>query len=198
MRHINNSVLIFLITLLNSCSEFKENNFEVTSNLDDHQFRLSNEKIDSIIGEYIQKHNVKSNERLLVIRFYNDPLRKLYYLTQTSMWNEEDEAPDYYFIYNEKFIVLLFTGDKTFFTSTTIKSKIELSMVKYGVELSKERIDFNSPTWEIIEECDGTFLLQENRDLTMNFLPCGYKIRQDSIGRNIFFLVSPEAVSPIE
>ena len=59
-----------------------------------------------------------------------------------------------------------------------------------GIALSKDKLDFNPPRWEVLEDCDNKIeVRRQPMRFLLDYLPCGYGIKEDSINLGNFEVI---------
>ena len=153
------------------------------------ELRSIDAKVDSLVGEYVEKFDVDPKKRLILLEVFRDPARTYYYISQSRTKRTFDKSPDYFFVHDSKQIVVIFTGDNSFLSGSPVYKKVELLIEELGVALPNDSLDYNPPVWQVIEDCDKKLRIRSKSDFVFSFLPCGYHVNQDSIQYKNFELV---------
>jgi hypothetical protein len=155
----------------------------------DSRIDFADNELDSVINEYVNMHEVVPKQIVLSLQVYRDPARHIYFLTQIRRKDQAKAArPDYFFLHNNKFLVLLQLGGSDFYKPDNATNQLDSAMRNLGITLAEDSLDFDPPTWELIKECEGKIRMRQNSDFAFNYIPCGYEIMQDSLHQSNFFL----------
>lgn len=172
-----------------SCKDSKVSEMPPTLVHGDLKINFNDKQLDSVITAYIKKYEVDPKQRVLSFSIYRDPMRYFYFLTQVRGQKIiESDTPDYFFVHDDRFLVLLYFGVSNFHTAKDVNIKLDSTMQKLGISLSNDSLDYNPPLWELMKDCDGR-LQKRDSDFVLNYLPCGYKMKQDSLHLNNFLLM---------
>jgi hypothetical protein len=176
-------------TVLTSCKNPASGDRKAALVHVDSRIEFADNELDSVINEYVSRYEVAPKERVLSLQAYRDPARHIYYLTQIRTKKLVKTAhPDYFFLHNDQFLVLLRLGGSDFYKSGDATIQLDSAMQKLAITLAEDSLDYDPPTWELIKDCGGKLRRRQKSDFALNYLPCGYEIMQDSLHQSNFFL----------
>ena len=156
----------------------------------DSRIDFADNQLDSVINEYVSMYEVAPKERVLSLQVYRDPAKHIYYLTQIRTRNLVKTArPDYFFLHNDQFLVLLRLGGSDFYKSGSSTNQLDSTMQKLGITLAEDSLDYDPPAWELIKDCGGKLRRRQKSDFALNYIPCGYEVMQDSLHQSNFSLI---------
>jgi hypothetical protein len=186
-----NYILYFICfgAVVTSCNSTVGNNEpllvrgDLTINFSDYQ-------LDSVIGAYVTRYKVDPKHRILSVNIYRDPVRSLYFITQVRKKKLiENNPPDYFFLHDDRFLVLVQLGGSNFYSSRELLSKVDSAVDQLGIALADDSTDYNPPSWEVIKDCGRKLRMRKQSDFTFNYMPCGYEVKQDSVRLERFSLI---------
>lgn len=183
--------LTCICTVLTSCRDSESGKHKVTFVGHDLMIKFTDNELDSAIDKYISVNDVNPKERILSLSVYRDPARHIFYLTQIRRRDlAKSVSPDYFFIHNDQFLVLIRLGGGDFFKSSNVVSQLDSAMQQLGITLAEDSLDYDPPTWEFIRECSSRLTMRKKSGFTLNYIPCGYEIKQDSLQQNNFSIIA--------
>jgi hypothetical protein len=191
MKFYHFKYLAFISVACFSCFRNKDENRLIPLTIPSVEVDFTDYRLDSAIGEYIKTFHVESRNRLITLTCYRDPMRHYYYMTQSRRKIATDDIPDYFFIHDEEYIVLLYMGGNSFFSSHEIIPELEKAMRQHNISLANDSLDYNPPVWELMRNCENKLEFITPQDYIINFLPCGYKVQTDSLTRGKYSLIKP-------
>ncbi len=180
--------LVCICTVLTSCKD-SAGNRKVAFAGSDLMVKFTYSELDSAINKYVSVNDVNPKQKILSLNIYRDPSRHIFHLTQIRRRDlVKSVSPDYFFIHNEQFLVLIRLGGGDFFKSGNVVSQLDSVMQQLGIVLAEDSLDYDPPTWEFIRDCNSKLTMKKKSDFTLNYIPCGYEVKQDSLQQNNFFL----------
>jgi hypothetical protein len=182
--------MVSMCIVLTSCNGSTLRDQATTLFRGDLEINFTDNKLDSVISEYVKKNEVDPKQGVLSLRMYRDPTRDLYFLTQVRRKGRiEGDVPDYFFTHNDQFLVLLYLGGSRLYTTRNLATTLDSAIKRLGIVLANDSLDYNPPLWEFMKSCDGKLQMRYRSDYIFNYLPCGYIVKQDSLTSNEFSLI---------
>lgn len=166
--------------MLGCMESTSKDDISIQSGQGDIELEIDDSRLDSIVTEYVRKYEVDPAGIILELGVHRALSREYYSLTQLRNRRiVEGVMPDGFFIYDNKFVVLLDVAGIRFRNSNTL-SRLDSTIKEMGITLANDSLDFCPPRWEFVRECNQE-LRMITSDYLIEYLPCGYRLRVDSV-----------------
>lgn len=159
----------------------------------DHFVSL-NDSLKNVISNYVESNNLDIKTKVISIRYSIGEERTDIYITNINneIYKERDFTPYFYSVLDNGTVVLVYTGFESifFYDASGIENEITDLIDQYGVKLEGSTESFYyAPTWKY-SQCFGSASLSKKMDpLEYDFIPCGYRLIQDTTKTDSLFLV---------
>lgn len=175
-------VIIFLI--IAACSNSTSNKFEVELN----------DSVKQVILAYIKENNIDSKAKVITTDWIVSDYRTDVYISniQSKLYQKTVYTPTYYSIIDGDVVVFIYTGIEAIMIKNTdeILYEIDDVLIKLQVELSPDSGDFYyARSWQYSTCNEESILIKKLPPFEYNFIPCGYKLLQDSIFKDSLYVV---------
>ena len=177
------SAIIVLLALMILSCEQKTNNYLVELN----------DSTKSKIKSYVQDNNVDLKSKVISTQWVVNGDRTDIYITNldSKLYLKLEFTPTYYSVIEDDIIVFIYSGIEQSILRNNYDevSEINVLLDQYQVNLKNDSANFYyAPTWLYSICPESSELIKKIDPMEYNFIPCNYKLLQDTIRNDSLFV----------